>query len=227
MKLQNLMLFRELTEEEINRSMVCSRARIEEYKKNSYIFRQEDKPSRLYFVLMGSVFLGQFNAAGRQSHVEYIGEGQGFGEVDLFLEHDTYNYFAVAKSDVRLLSVSRHFFYGPCAKNCMHHHKIIFNLLKIFAREVDRNTRKLYLLTSGTLRQRIAGFLMEKSEGRPEIHLTMKREELAAYLNTTRPSLSRELSWMQEMKVIELTSRSVIRILSFEVLQNIIDGKEA
>ena len=54
----------------------------------------------------------------------------------------------------------------------------------------------------------------------------MKREELAVYLNTTRPSLSRELSWMQENGIIERNGRQSIRILSFEMLQNILEGEE-
>lgn len=226
MKIENLPLFQELTTDEICRSMVCSQAKIEQYGKNSYIFCQEDRPSRLYFVLSGTVQLGQVNAAGRQNYMEYVREGQGFGEVDLFLEHKEYRYFAAAKSEVTVLAISRHFFYGTCEKNCEHHHKIIFNLLRIFAKEADRNTRKLHLLTSGSLRQRIAGYLMEQSGGKEEVVLTMKREELAAYLNTARPSLSRELSWMRDMGVIRLVSRSRIRIISFKDLQRIIDGEE-
>ena len=226
MEIEKLTLFRGLTEEEIDRSIICSQAKIEHYNKNTYIFRQEDRPSRLFFVLSGTVMLGQINVAGRQNYVEYVKEGQGFGEVDLFLGHEEYRYFAVARSEVTVLAVSRHFFYGTCAKNCSHHHRVIFNLLRIFAKEADRNTRKLHLLTSGSLRQRIAGYLMEQSAGNREVQLTMKREELAAYLNTTRPSLSRELSWMRDAGVIELTSRSRIRIISYQVLQNIIDGEE-
>lgn len=225
MKIENLPLFQELTGDEIRRSMLCSQAKIEQYEKNSYIFCQEDRPLRLYFVLSGTVLLGQINADGRQNYVEYIGEGQGFGEVDLFLGHQEYRYFAAAKSEVTVLAVPSHFFYGTCENNCRHHHKIIFNLLRIFAKEADRNTRKLHLLTSGSLRQRIASYLMEQCEGKEEVLLTMKREELAAYLNTARPSLSRELSWMRDMGVIELVSRSRIRITSFKALQKIIDGE--
>lgn len=227
MQLENLALFEKLNSDEISRSMVCAQAKIEHYQKNTYIFCQEDKPTRLYFVLSGTVLLGQVNASGKQNCLEYIGEGQGFGEVDLFLGNESYRYFAAAKSEVAVLAVSRHFFYGTCAKNCEHHHKIIFNLLRIFAKEADRNTRKLHLLTSGSLRQRIAGYLLEQSGGRMEVELKMKREELAAYLNTARPSLSRELSWMQDMGVIRLVSRSRIRIQSFQDLQKIVDGKEA
>lgn len=226
MQIENLTLFHGLSKEETKRSMVCSSAKIETYEQDAYIFRQEDQPSRLYFILSGTVLLGQINALGRQNFIEYLGEGQGFGEIDLFLEHDIYDYFAFAKTEVKLLSVSRHFFYGTCVKNCAHHSRIIFNMLRIFAGEADKNLRKIYLLTSGNLRQRIAGYLLEESQGKAEVVTPMKREELAVYLNTTRPSLSRELSWMQENGIIERNGRQSIRILSFEMLQNILEGEE-
>lgn len=224
MEIEKLPLFTELTEDEIKRSLVCSGAKVETYEKNAFIFQQEDKPSRLYFVLSGTVLLGQVNALGRQNYAEYLEAGQGFGEIDLFLEYPAYRYFAEAKTAVRVLAVSRHFFYKTCPKNCAHHSKIIFNMLRIFAGEADKNSRKLHLLTCGTLKQRIASYLMDISGGKQDVTIPMKREDLAAYLNTTRPSLSRELSFMQERGIIELKGRSVIRIFSFAMLQDVIDG---
>ena len=46
----------------------------------------------------------------------------------------------------------------------------------------------------------------------------MKREELADYLGTTRPSLSRELMNMQDEGLIEI-DRSKIKILNREDLE--------
>lgn len=226
MELKELTIFRGLTEDEINRSFTCSEAKVREYAKNEFIFQQEEKPQRLYMILEGSVLLGQINVMGRQNYVEYLGEGQSFGEVDLFLEHDSYEYFSMAKTKSRVLEISDHFFYSTCAKNCVHHSKIIFNMMRIFADEADKMSQKLYLLTCGTLRQRVASYLMRQSGGKSEVRLPMKREELAAYLNTTRPSLSRELSYLQNEGIITIKDRSHIRIRDFELLQEEIDKKE-
>jgi CRP-like cAMP-binding protein len=46
----------------------------------------------------------------------------------------------------------------------------------------------------------------------------MNREELALYLNTTRPSLSRTLLSLQEDGFIHLSSRKSIKILDAEAL---------
>ncbi|MFQ8823481.1 MAG: helix-turn-helix domain-containing protein [[Ruminococcus] lactaris] len=47
----------------------------------------------------------------------------------------------------------------------------------------------------------------------------MNREELAASLNAARPSLSRELSQMQDEGIIKMEGRKSIKILDYSRLQ--------
>ncbi len=220
MEINALSLFRGLTDEEIRRSLNCSKAKIQKFKRNEYIFRQGDTPDYLYFVLEGNAVLGQINMIGRQNYVEYIKEGQGFGEIDLFLGSREYEYFALARTDIKVLAVSGHFFWGTCETNCAHHSKIIFNMLGIFALEAEKNYQKMCLLTCGTLRQRIASYLMRLSGGKSDVEIPMNREDLAVYLNTTRPSLSRELSRLSDRDVIKITGRCHVRILNFKLLRD-------
>ena len=224
MNIKNLYLFRNLNDVEIDKSLHCSRAEVVEYKKDSYIFQQDEKPDYLYLILSGTVLISQINISGRQMSAEYLREGNCFGEIDLFLQKDFYNYSSVAKTDVKLLAVTRHFFAGVCQRNCAHHQRIIFNMLHVFAEAAERNATKIQLLTSGTLRQRVAYYLQTLSNGYKNIELPLNREELAAYLNTTRPSLSRELAHMHEEGILELNGRKKIHILDFGLLQNEIDG---
>lgn len=224
MNLKDIILFRNLTEEELNKSMVCSKSRIMEFHKGEYIYCQGEVPRMLYFVLKGTVLEGYMNAAGRLGHADYIREGESFGSVELFLEHKAYANFARAEQGVQVLAVSRHFFYGSCARNCSHHNKIVYNMLKIFAEEAEKEQEKLQLLTIGTLRQRTAAYLMRQSRGKKDIQLTMNRDELAAYLNATRPSLSRVLAAMQQKNILVIKSRRKISILDFQKLQDEIDG---
>lgn len=226
MKIKDLTLFQTLNEDEIHRSMICSGSEVRVYKKNQYIFQQDEEPKRLYLILSGQILLGQVNFMGRQTYVEYLGEGQCFGETELFLERQHRRYFAIAKGETKLLSVSRHFLYHTCEKNCEHHSKIIFNMMHIFAQEADKNFQKIQLLTCGSLRQRIALYLQQQSDGKSKVVLPMNREDLAAYLNAARPSLSRELSAMQKAGILEISGRKTIHILDFGLLQDEIDGDD-
>lgn len=219
MELKELALFWGLKDEEVKKSMDCSQGRFLEYEKHTYIFHREDKPERLYVILSGKVLLGQDSFSGRQILAEYRSEGQSFGERDLFLENESYDYFAQTKEKTKVLAISRHFFNGTCERNCPHHHKIIYNMMKIFAEEAERNSRTIQLLTCGALEQRIALYLLQQKSSNGVIELPVNREELSIYLNTTRPSLSRELSNMQKKEVLRLIDRRHLRILNYDALQ--------
>lgn len=170
-------------------------------------------------ILSGEVLLEQINMAGRQTYAEYLGERQQFGVVDLFLKRKQYSYSARARSHVKLLKISSHFFYGTCENNCMHHSKILFNMMGVFAEEAEKKSKKIQLLTCGSLRQRIALYLLQNSGENKKVELVMNREELAASLNAARPSLSRELSQMQDEGIIKMEGRKSIKILDYSRLQ--------
>ena len=92
------------------------------------------------------------------------------------------------------------------------------NMLEIQSEKNFSMTRKLHLLSGTTLRERISLWLLEQAGEDNIVNLTMNREELADYLGTTRPSLSRELMKMQQEKLIE-ADRNRIRIIDCETLE--------
>ena len=91
-------------------------------------------------------------------------------------------------------------------------------MLELFAKRTDENNQQLEVLTSGNLKQRIATYLLEHADNNNLVSLSMNREKLALYLNTTRPSLSRTLLSLQEDGFIHLSSRKSIKILDAEAL---------
>ena len=107
---------------------------------------------------------------------------------------------------------------------CTHHHQLIRNLMQIFAARIELEAQKIYLLSFGTLSQRIALYVKQLSQGRSRIQLPLNREELAAYLNTARPSLSRELAAMQKRGSIRLEGRSGLVITDRDLLEREIEG---
>lgn len=223
MNAQNLSIFHGLSDEEIEKSLHCSRGKVISVSKGQFIYQQEDEPTRLYFVLEGSVELGSCNALGRLTRIRILHEGECFGETELFLAADGYNSYAKAILNTRLLSVPEEFFGGQCERCCMHHSRVVYNMLYVFAEKSEQDNRQIDLLTLGNLRQRIAAFLLEEQSkagtGSRIVHLSLNREELAAFLNTTRPSLSRMLLQMQDEGLLRLVSRNQIEITEEEQLR--------
>lgn len=219
MQLQQLQIFHNLTEEELKKSLVCSQAIVRKYKKNEYIFQQGDAPKKLYFVLEGEIELGSINLNGKVTRISRVTVGEEFGEVEMFLRQSAYPGYARAKKEVSVLEVSQSFFGGRCERNCVHHSKVVFNMLQLFAEKADKHNHQIEVLTSGNLRQRVAAYLLENSNPDYRVKLQMNREDLAAYLNTTRPSLSRMLLNLQEEGIIQIVNRKVIEILDYDRLQ--------
>lgn len=213
-------LFRDIKKEEIEKMFRCSKTVERTYEDGSYVFRQGETPRNLFLVLEGTVMISKDFASGKRDVLFMIGQGDVFGEMFLFADTKTYWYDAITQGKVRVLEIPWDFFYCFCSNACEHHRMITRNMLEIQSEKNFTMTRKLHLLSGTTLRERIALWLLEQAEdsGGDTIKLSMNREELADYLGTTRPSLSRELMKMQQEQLIE-ANRNAVRILDRDALE--------
>ncbi|MFC2740683.1 MAG: Crp/Fnr family transcriptional regulator [Selenomonas sp.] len=93
------------------------------------------------------------------------------------------------------------------------------NLLRDFARKAYQMNNMLKVLASGSLRGKIARYLMlQPQQADGKICLSESRESTAIYLAVSRPALSRELSAMQKEGILAVESRT-IHILDRERLE--------
>lgn len=216
-------LFRDINKDEIEKMFRCSKTVERSFEEGSYIFRQGETPRNLFLVLEGSVMISKDFASGKRDVLFMIGQGEVFGEMFLFADTKIYWYDAIAQGRVKVLEIPWEFFYCFCSNACEHHRMITRNMLEIQSEKNFAMTRKLHLLSGTTLRERIALWLIEQTDdgdaaGTDLVRLSMNREELADYLGTTRPSLSRELMKMQQEQLIE-ADKNTIRIVNRDALE--------
>lgn len=214
----NIHLFRNISEDEIEKMFRCSKTVECFFEDGNYIFRQGETPKNLFLVLEGTVMISKDFASGKRDVLFMVGQGDVFGEMFLFADTKVYWYDAIAQENVRVLEIPWEFFYCFCSNACEHHRMITRNMLEIQSEKNFKMTRKLHLLSGTTLRERIALWLMEQAVEGDVVKLTMNREELADYLGTTRPSLSRELMKMQQEHLIE-TEKNIIKIVDRDALE--------
>ncbi len=215
-------LFRDISREEIEKMFRCSKTVERSFEEGSYIFRQGETPRNLFLVLEGTVMISKDFASGKRDVLFMVGQGDVFGEMFLFADTKAYWYDAIAQGRVKVLEIPWQFFYCFCSNACEHHRMITRNMLEIQSEKNFTMTRKLHLLSGTTLRERIALWLVEQTDaaGADTVRLAMNREELADYLGTTRPSLSRELMKMQQEHLIE-ADRNTIRIVDRDALETL------
>lgn len=215
-KMKENVLFKGLSTEDLQSCLDCSGAKIKDYEKNQIIFSQMDPPKALYVLVKGSVVVCKDSLDGRRFIVTNIEENDIFGEVFVFLNKTEYNYYVVANAKSAVLEIPKEYFFSSCSKSCTAHSVMIQNMLGILAGKAFYLNNKVQLLTSGTLRQKIIRYLLENSKD-GYVKLTMNREELAAFFNVARPSLSRELIHMQEDELI-VVEKDIIKIPDVKIL---------
>ncbi len=218
-KIKDNILFKGLSQDEIEICLKCSDARLKDYDKNQIIFSQMDPPKALYVLIGGSVSVCKDTPDGRRYIVTNIEEGDIFGEVYVFLKKADYNYYVLSNMNSTVLAIPKEYFFTTCDNSCNAHSLIIQNMLGILAQKAYFLNNKVQLLTSGSLRQKIAKYLLDNCNNKKYVKLSMNREQFASYLNVTRPSLSRELINMQEDGLIEV-DRDMIKILDMDKLSS-------
>lgn len=213
-------LFRHINSEELERMLVCSKAVRRLIKAGEYVFRQDQKPSKLYLLLSGNVIISKDFSSGRRNVLAYVDEGDVFGEMFLFGDSGAYWYDAVATKNSEVLELPWEFLFHFCEKACRHHQQITQNMLEIQSKKNFTMARKLHILTSGTLREKIVIWLMDNIDENNMVKLKLNREELADYLGVARPSLSRELMNMQTDGFIKV-SKSQIEIVNNDIFNEL------
>ena len=213
-------LCKEFTHDEILSLLEESNTEIKKYEKGSFVFVEDDIPDRLYVLIEGFVEVSKMTFSGKKILITTIeNPGDMFAEVYMFMGKDKYDMSAQVSTESIILSISSDFFDDiSCNVKSDVSAKIRKNLMSIFAMKAYNLSSKVRLLGCGSIREKIALYLIENQTLSGQIAKNPSREELADYLNVTRPSLSRELGNMEKEGIVKLESRKII-IMSQEKLE--------
>ena len=96
-----------------------------------------------------------------------------------------------------------------CSNSCVFHHTLIENLLKLSAEKNLRLSKRIFYISSKSIRGRLLSYLSYQAmeNGKKEFDIPFNRQQLADFLSVERSAMSAELSRMQAEGLIE-TERS-------------------
>ncbi len=202
MNLENCILFKGINSEDINRTLESSDSKYFTYKKDSCIFERDDVPKYMYVLTSGAVQIEKVDLNGKRIIMNvFRKEGTIFGEVYLYLNQHSYDYSCITIEDSKVLAIPKSFF-------------------DVDSEKAYHLNQKVLILGSFSLRQKLSNFLIQKSRDSGTVHLEFNREELADYIGTTRPSLSREFANMENDGLIKVKKEEII-IIDMERLSEI------
>ncbi len=135
------------------------------------------------------------------------------------------NYHLNTKMDLLLLKGMRPYkrIISSCSNSCSFHHLIVYNMMRLIAdKNYHLNTKMDLLLLKG-MREKLATYLLSEAHLCQSLSFTLSlnRNQLADYLNVSRPSMCRELGLMKQEGLIDYYQNS-FKILDTKKLQNIL-----
>jgi CRP-like cAMP-binding protein len=215
--LKNVPLFRELTDEELDR-IAAGTAQLRA-PAGTILFRRGEPSTGFHVIVYGQVKLAFGAADGSEKVVEILGPGASFGEAVMFLDKP-YVVFAETLADSLLLAIGKQTIFTELERNPRFARKMLAGLAQRLHRLV--HDLEAYTLRSGT--QRVIGYLLrdyseeEPPRGPVEVALATSKGVLASRLNITREHFSRILHDLSAAGLIEVHGR-IIRILDSERLR--------
>jgi CRP-like cAMP-binding protein len=222
--LAKVSLFEGIEPSELMMMLGCLEPKLSSYQKNAFITIAGDKFEFVGIMLEGEAVVIKENAAGNRVVMDLLKPGDIFGEVAVFTEEPVWPGSIVAQETSKALFIPRQKIIGQCQRMCPWHREIIQNLLKIVSEKAMLLNKKVEYLTIKSMRGKIAAYLLEqyRRTGQTTFLLPLNRNEMADFLNVSRPSMSREMRWMKEEGLIDFHLSS-IRIREIEALKGMVE----
>ena len=218
--LNQVKLFENIEAEGLIVMLNCLSPKIVSYKKKEYITIEGDEFTGIGILVQGEVVVTKENVAGDRVIISKISEGNLFGEMIAFSGKNQWPATVIASTDCTVIFFPSDRILGNCPRMCIEHKLLIQNMLKIVSKKALNLNRKIEYLTIKSIRTKISTYLLERHHivGKNMFIIPLKRNELAEFLNVSRPSLSRELIKMKDEGIIDF-DKSTFKILDMETLK--------
>lgn len=210
--LSHTVLFKNIDMDSICVMLNCLKPAIHEFQKNEYITVEGDPFEGLGIILLGEATIAKENIAGNRIMVHSLKQGDIFGEMVAFSSRNTWPVSVNATQKTTTIFLPPDKITGSCASQCFSHQQLIFNMLNLVSNRGILLNKRIEYLSIKNVREKICTYLLEQYDrvGKAEFKLPINRNELAEFLNITRPSLSREMSRMRDEGMIEFQKNSII-----------------
>lgn len=222
--LPETLLFEGITKDELSLMMGCLEPRICDYKKDELIAMAGDAFESVGVLLKGRAAVVRENSAGDRLVIAILQPGDMFGEMVVFSKNPVWPSTVIASEDCTVFFLSGKKITGQCDKVCPWHKTLILNMLKIVSERALALNKKVEYLTIKSMRGKISALLLDqyKKTSKTTFVLPMNRNDMADFLNVSRPSMSREMSRMKDEGIIDY-HRSTIKIKDVKALRRYVE----
>jgi CRP/FNR family transcriptional regulator len=198
---------------------IMSLIRSLKFKRGENLYSPGDPANTLYIVSEGKIKIYRLSESGKEQLIRFLRPGDFTGELALFSDtvHEAY---AEAIEDTSVCTITRSEFNELLLK----YPSISLKVLSEFSHRLEQSEKQTTRFATERVETRIALFLIECMDNNSKsqiVELPMSKRDLASYLGTTPESISRKLTEIEEVGLIEQISNKKIKILDFDGLLNV------
>ncbi|UWG97043.1 Crp/Fnr family transcriptional regulator [Dehalobacter sp. DCM] len=218
--LNNCSLFDGISQEEMRGILHCMDIKMLDYRKNDFITIAGEPFSEIGIVVNGNIAATKETASGNRVLISILGIGDMFGEMAAYSGQLVWPMTVIAQTNCTVIYFPQDKIIGCCERVCVSHKRLILNMLKVVSLRALTLNRKVQYLSIKSLRGKISTYLFEEynKKGSKTFQLNLNRNDLADFINVSRPSLSRELGKMRDDGIIDFHG-SAIKIMDFDTLK--------
>ncbi|MBR4961307.1 MAG: Crp/Fnr family transcriptional regulator, partial [Clostridia bacterium] len=174
-------LFRQISDDDLMKMLVCLDARVESFDKKYTIIAEGNPAKYVGIVLTGSIQIVRIDYYGNRSILSELGSGQVFGEAFACAGVPTVPVTVIAEEPCDIMLIDCSHILHTCSNYCAFHQQLIFNLMKDLAEKTILFHQKLEIASKRTTREKLMTYLMfqAKKAGTDRFQIPFDRQELA------------------------------------------------
>ena len=186
------------------------------YKKQDYIYFEEDSSNKVFLIEKGKVKIGYYNEDGTEVTKAILSRGQLFGEKAILGEQKREEFAQSIDSTTSICPISAEMMHELMRKN----ETFSFRVYKFIGFKLQKLERRLQLLMFKDTKTRLLEFLDElcseygydcNKTGDKVINHPYTQKDIASLIGTSRPTLNILLNELKDEKIIQF-NRKEIRI---------------
>lgn len=190
-----------------------------DYKKGEIIFQEFDAADRIIIVRYGKIKINHYSFEGKEYVLDVLGEGDIYGEQNIF-EGGTFEANAVAMEETGMCFISL----TDIQTLMMKKPEIGIKILNVVGKKLSLTNELVRLLSINDAKARVAGFILFRSNRIKSNMIELTREDIAAYINIRRETISRKLSELREDGAIRMEGNKKVHILNKDMLRDIFEN---
>ncbi len=203
--LENCYIFNSLTKSEINEVTKKLNIEIKSFNALETIMHPEQNLEKLGIIAEGSIEVSKHNSIGDKITISTFSKYDVFGEVIALSTKYNENITVIALEETKIIFIDVNSIIHDKNNNLNSNFNTVYkNIISELANKAYILNKKIDYLSIKSMRGKIATFLynMYIKENSLSFNIKLNRDELADFLNVSRPSMSRELSRMSEENII-------------------------